>query len=79
MKHQTDKGKAIEQPAGPRPTGPAQGRRRPAVILDDQLPEAFAELRRATPSKRLTVYGVWDSIPCIDPEAARRRWERGER
>lgn len=33
--------------------------------LDDKIPEAFSRLRKATPERRLCVYGVPESVPFL--------------
>lgn len=36
-----------------------------AFRLDDKLPEAFSRLRKATPERRLCVYGLPESVPFL--------------
>ncbi|NTV01568.1 MAG: hypothetical protein HGB04_02110 [Chlorobiaceae bacterium] len=45
--------------------------------LDARLKADFARLRAATPEPRVCVYGMYRSVPFIDPVAAERYNRRG--
>lgn len=49
------------------------------IILDDKLSSSFQRFRSVTPEPRACVFGLLQSVPCIDSVAATRFYRRGGR